>query len=136
MRHSQIIDRAMLDEISAQASASDRLRQNYNFHESLEDTSQRMLNAMEPGTEMPIHRHDVDETYVVLRGSLKALEFNDKGEVISEDVLNPIEGSYGIHIPAGTWHSLVVLDSGTVIFEARRGPYKPRQSKDIMNKKL
>lgn len=121
-----LIDNTLLDSITLQAKESPRLRMNYNLHESLDSRAQRLFNALEPGTMLPAHRHpDTAETYVLLRGKLKVLFYNDKKEVTDEYSLDPLEGNYGVHIPKGQWHTLEVLESGTVIFEVKDGPYTP-----------
>lgn len=98
----KIIGTALLDEVSVQAMASERLRMNYNFHESLEDKCHRMLNAVEPGTQVPIHRHPTkDESFVVLRGKVKVSTYNDDGSVIESVVLCQEEGRYGVDIKKG-----------------------------------
>jgi len=128
-----LIDDHLLDEVTARAMASERLRMNYNLHDSLEAKAQRLLNALEPGTALPIHRHQhTAETYIVLRGAIKVFFYNDERMVTNEFMINPLEGRYGIHIPAGQWHTLEVLDSGTVIFEVKDGPYAPLQPEDII----
>lgn len=99
---------------------------NYNFHEKPEAGAQRLLNALEPGTELPIHRHlHTAETYLVIRGKLRVLFYNDRKEMTESAELTPSANCYGIHIPAGQWHTLEVLESGTVIFEVKDGPYTP-----------
>ena len=104
-----------------------------NLHDSLDAKAQRLLNALEPGTELPIHRHQhTAETYIVLRGAIKVFFYNDERMVTNEFMINPLEGRYGIHIPAGQWHTLEVLESGTVIFEVKDGPYAPLQPEDII----
>lgn len=122
----EIIDQILLDKVSKEAQASTRLRMNYNFHTSLEAGAQRLLNALEPGTELPIHRHvHTGETYLLLRGKIRVMFYNDHKEMTDSVLLNPLEGKYGIHIPAGQWHTLEVLESGSVIFEVKDGPYTP-----------
>lgn len=129
----KIIDKCLLDSVSSDAKESRRLRMNYNFHDSLDAPCQRLLNALEPGTVVPIHRHKhTSETYILLRGKLKMMFYNDKKEVIDESILSIEVGNYGIHIPAGVWHSMDVLASGTVIFETKDGPYMPVQECDIL----
>lgn len=123
----EIIDSNLLEKVSEQAIMSPRLRMNYNFHKNLEDKCQRLLNALEPGTVMPIHHHKVDEMWIVLRGSLKLTIHNDSGEVIESHILSLVNGQYGVNIPANTWHSLECLESGTVIFEVKEGPYIPHE---------
>lgn len=128
-----LIDDHLLDEVTARAMASDRLRMNYNLHDSLDAKAQRLLNALEPGTELPIHKHPhAAETYIVLRGTIKVLFYNDDRMVANEFMINPLEGRYGIHIPAGQWHTLEVLESGTVIFEVKDGPYAPLGEEDVL----
>ena len=128
-----LIDDNLLNKVTEQAKTSDRLRMNYNLHDSLDAKAQRLLNALEPGTELPIHRHPhTAETYIVLRGAIKVFFYNDDRMVANEFMINPLEGRYGIHIPAGQWHTLEVLESGTVIFEVKDGPYVPLQPEDII----
>lgn len=82
MKHIDIIDNQLLKELNEQAKASPRLRMNYNFHNSLDEKCHRMLNAVEPGTEIPIHRHPTkDETFVILKGKVKVTTYNNKGEL-------------------------------------------------------
>jgi cupin fold WbuC family metalloprotein len=128
-----LIDENLLDKVTVQAKASDRLRMNYNLHDSLEAKAQRLLNALEPGTVLPVHRHrHTAETYIVLRGCIKVLFYNDDGVLTGEFLVHPDEKVYGVHIPAGQWHTLEVLESGTVIFEVKDGPYAPLQPEDIL----
>ena len=128
------IDTELLDETSKRAKESERLRMNYNFHESLDAPAQRLLNALEPGTILPIHRHQhTAETYVLLRGKIKVLFYNDKKEIIEERVLNPLEGVYGVNIPKNTWHTLEVLEKESVLFEVKDGPYTPLQETDTLS---
>ena len=128
-----LIEEKLLDSVTSRAKTSDRLRMNYNLHDSLDAKAQRLLNALEPGTELPIHRHQhTAETYIVLRGAIKVLFYNDERMLTNEFMINPLEGRYGIHIPAGQWHTLEVLESGTVIFEVKDGPYAPLQPEDII----
>jgi cupin fold WbuC family metalloprotein len=116
----KLISEELLDGVTHDAQENSRLRMNYNFHESLDAPIHRLLNAMEPGTYLPPHRHvDKEETYIVLRGSLIAFFYDDMGNVTEKVNLNPSAGMYGVEIPSGTWHSIVVLESGTVIFEIK-----------------
>ena len=121
-----VIDKNLLDEVSAQAKSSPRLRMNFNFHQSLEDKCHRMLNAVEPGTEIPIHRHpDKDESFVILRGKVRSTTYNNDGSVIDSVVLSQEDGIYGVDIPKNVWHNLESLEPGSVIFECKSGPYVP-----------
>lgn len=124
----KIIDQELLNSVSEQAKESPRLRMNHNFHESMDASIHRMLNALEPNSYLPPHRHknpDKEEVYLVLRGSLLAILFDEEGNVIKKLNLNPAKGNYGIEIPAGVWHSIVVLESNTVIYEIKQGPFSP-----------
>ena len=128
-----LINKKLLDEVTERVKASERLRMNYNLHDSLEAKAQRLLNALEPGTLLPVHRHrHTAETYIVLRGAIKVLFYNDERVLTEEFMVKPLEGNYGTHIPAGQWHTLEVLESGTVIFEVKDGPYTPLKPEDIM----
>lgn len=130
----ELIDKILLDKVSIEAKQNPRLRKNYNFHNSLDDKSQRLLNALQPETELPIHRHPhTAETYLLLRGKIRVLFYNDKGNLVETTVLDPLNGLYGINIPAGQWHTINVLEPNTVIFETKDGPYIPLQEEDILN---
>jgi len=127
------ISTSFLDTVTAQAQASPRLRMNYNFHDGPESPSQRLLNGLEPGTVLPVHRHrHTQETYVLLRGRLKVKTFDDDGKQQEELELNPLKGAYGVNIPKGTWHTIEVLESGTVIFEVKDGPYALLGEEDML----
>ena len=127
-----IIDNQLLDQVSNQAKESERLRMNFNFHEALDAKAQRLLNALEVGTALPIHRHQhTAETYILLRGHINVMFYNDKGEEISRYELQSGIGNYGVHIPKGQWHTIEVLES-SVIFEVKDGPYMPLGVKDVL----
>ena len=129
----KIINKELLDEITRQAKESPRLRMNYNLHDNLDAKAQKLLNALEPGTILPIHRHpNTTETYLLLRGELNVILYNDKKEVLETMHLDTANGNYGLDIPAGQWHSIEVLESGTVILEVKDGPYIPFQPEDIL----
>lgn len=128
-----LINGQLLDEVTAKAKISERLRMNHNLHDSLDAKAQRLLNALEPGTVLPVHRHrHTAETYIVLRGSIRVLLYNDEKELTGEFTIAPKQNKYGIHIPAGQWHTLEVMESGTVIFEVKDGPYTPLDKEDIL----
>ena len=137
------IDNTLLDELTAQAQASPRLRMNMDLRNSAADTSQRMLNAIEPGSVVPIHRHrKTSETVVVLRGRVVEEYYDDAGVLVESFVLgdchvadaprNDVPMVYALNIPAGQWHTLRALESGTVILEMKDGAYEPIGAEDVM----
>ena len=127
------ITQALLDSLTVQAKASPRLRMNFNFHRSLDEKCHRMLNAVEPGTVVPIHRHPTkDETFVILRGKVRVTTHNDDGSIIEDVVLSQESGNYGVDIPKNVWHKLESLESGSVIFECKEGPFEPIGPEDIL----
>lgn len=129
----KIIDEHLLNIISEKATENNRLRKNFNLHESLDESVQRLLNALEPGTVLPVHRHKTtDETYIVLRGKLNVKIYNDQAELINVLVLDPLDGKYGVSISANEWHTIEVIEKGTVIFEVKTGPYQPLDEDDIL----
>ena len=128
-----IISQALMDELTAQAKVSPRLRMNKDLRNSSEDRSQRMLNAIEPGSEVQIHRHiKSSETVVCLRGHLRELFYNEKGEVTETIDLAPGSDCVALNIPIGQWHTVEVLESGTVIMEIKDGAYEPTGPEDIL----
>ena len=116
----------MLDELTAQAKANPRLRQAYDLRTTPDDNSQRMLNALEPGTIMPIHCHrNTSESMVMVRGKLIERFYDDNG-TLSESVILDAEGDIrAVQIERGRWHNLESLQSGTIIFEAKDGAWEP-----------
>ena len=129
-----IITQALLDSLTAQAKASPRLRMNLDLRNSADDKSQRMLNAIEPGSPMPIHRHQkTSETVVCLRGRL-VWEFYDELERICTDSieLSPNGQIVALNVPAGQWHTVKALESGSVILECKEGAYEPLQDCDVL----
>ena len=146
------IDKQLLDNLTAQAKASPRLRMNMDLRNSAEDSSQRMLNAIEPGSEVPIHRHQkTSETVVVLRGCVVEEYYDGAGVLVESFVLgdchvadaprndvldfspcNDVPVACALNIPAGQWHTLRALESGTVILEMKDGAYEPIGEGNIM----
>ena len=111
--------------VYAQAQASERLRMDYNLHESLDAKTQRLLNALEPGTFLPIHRHrHTAKTYILLRGRIDVVFYGETGAEIERHRLDLAVGNYGVHIPVGQWHTIEVCKP-SVIFEVKDGPYTP-----------
>ena len=137
-----IIDQKFLDSLSAHAKANPRLRQSYDLRTTPDDNSQRMLNALEPGTELPIHRHRYSsETMVVIRGSVTELFYNDEGTLTDAITVAPIHNPSNpsnpqsvpmIQIEKGQWHSLKCNEPDTIIFEAKNRAYEPLTEEDIL----
>lgn len=128
-----VINKQLLDAITLEATQSPRLRMNKDMRNSDADSSQRMLNAIEPGTELPIHRHcNSSETVIMLRGKAEQLFYDEKGQITERILLEPNSENVGINIPIGAWHRIVSLEPGTVIFEAKDGAYEPLKQEDIL----
>ena len=128
-----------MDSLSQQAKANPRLRQSYDLRTTPDDNSQRMLNALEPGTELPIHRHrHSSETMVVIRGSVTELFYNDEGTLTDAITVAPIDNPSNpqsvsmIKIEKGQWHSLKCNEPDTIIFEAKDRAYEPLTEEDIL----
>ena len=136
------INKELLENLLAEAKENPRLRQNFDLRTSFADTSQRMLNALQPQTEVPIHRHEkTSETVICLVGKLEEIVYEEVNEYVHEatsccddvirqksfkevsrQILSPAEGKFGIQIPAGVWHTINVIEP-SVIFEAKDGAY-------------
>lgn len=128
MKQFEIIGRNLLDDVSRSASESPRRRKNYNFHVSEQDTSNRLLNAMEPDSYVPPHCHgeaSKDETIVAVRGKFGVVFFDGAGAVTGQTVIEPRGENIGVNISHGVFHTLVALTPGSVFFESKAGPYKP-----------
>ena len=127
------IDKELLDDLTGCAKASPRLRMNCDLRNSAEDSSQRMLNAIEPGTVLPIHRHrESTETVVMLRGKGRWNYFDDNGN-LTESFLLSADGDFrGLSVPQGQWHNAESLETGTVILECKDGAWQPLGEEDIM----
>ena len=143
------ITQALLDKLTEEAKASPRLRMNLDLRNSADDQSQRMLNAIEPGSPLPIHRHrHTSETVVCLRGRLvweyyqelrdEGLELRDSSkssrvQKVQEIELSPNGQVVALNIPAGQWHTVRALESGSVILEMKEGAYEPLQDCDVLS---
>lgn len=129
-----VIDKELLDELTRQAKQSPRLRQAYDLRNCIADKSQRMLNALEPGTVLPIHRHrKTSEVTSVIRGRVRQNMYDDKGNLM-ETFIASADGFLNFYVtPMGMWHNTECLESGTVIFEAKDGAYAPLNAEDIMS---
>lgn len=126
-----VITKEILDNLSEQAKESPRLRMAMDLRNSPEDGSQRMLNALEPGTVMPIHRHLAsNETCVCIRGHFEEYFYDEKGNITETIDMEP--GGTVLNIEKGQWHSLKCLESGTILLEAKDGGYRPLTSDEVM----
>ena len=128
------ITQALLDQLTEQAKASPRLRMNYDLRNTEVDQSQRMLNAIEPGSNIPIHRHkDTSETVICLRGRIVEEFYDDLERTCTEAIeLSPNGSVVALNIPAGQWHTIRATESGSVIIEMKNGAYKPLGDEDIL----
>ena len=130
-RNFQIIDKSILDDLTARAQASPRLRMNLDLRNSPSDQSQRMLNAIEPGTVLPIHRHrKSSETVVCIRGHFEEYFYDSEGRLT--EVIDMYPGGPVINIPVGQWHNLKSLESGTVLLECKDGAFEAMGEEDVM----
>ena len=126
-----IINDRVLNELSSKAKLSPRLRQNLDLRNSDKDSSQRMLNALEPGTVLPIHRHkSSSETCVCVRGHFEEYIYDENGNLT--ETVDMFPGGPILNIEAGQWHSLKCLESGTILLEAKDGAYRPLEEDEIM----
>lgn len=129
------IDKQLLDSITEQAKASPRLRMNYDLRDSVDDKSQKMLNALEPGTVLPIHRHRTfSEVVAVLRGHCIQYLYDENGNLVDSVDMRAGSDCPGMVVEIGQWHRIESLESGTVILECKEGPWKQLEADDIMTK--
>jgi cupin fold WbuC family metalloprotein len=130
----KIVSPKLLDEISQKAVSSPRKRINLNFHDDLADPINRMLNAFEPGTYVQPHKHenpDKREVFIVLRGNLVVVFFDDFGNLTECILLNRERGNLVVEIPVGAWHTIISLEPGSVVYEVKDGPYLPMNDKNF-----
>ena len=128
-----ILDKKLMEDLSQQAKESPRLRQAFDLRTTPNDSSQRILNAVEPGTILPIHRHrGSTETIIVLRGKVVQHYYNDAGEKTASYELAPNSAQVGMSVPVGQWHALESLEEGSIIFECKDGAYQPLSAEDIL----
>ncbi len=127
------IDTPLLDTLSGKAKTAPRRRTNHNFHQSAADPLNRMLNAMEPGTYVQPHKHenpDKREAFLLLRGKMLVVSFDEAGRITDHVVLDPQAGNFGLEVPPRTYHTLICLEAGSVLYELKDGPY------DVTNDKI
>lgn len=128
-----IINEELLDKVTAEAEESPRLRMNFNLHDSLDAKAQRLVNVLLPGTPLPIHRHrHTAETYVLLRGRMFVVFYDDMGAQVERHLLDPAIGNYGVHIPKGQWHTVEVIEPSAIL-EVKDGPYVPLTPQDMLD---
>ncbi|WP_026474801.1 WbuC family cupin fold metalloprotein [Alkaliflexus imshenetskii] len=130
----KLIEQKTIDMVVEEARVSSRKRKNFNYHVHLSDPINRMLNALEPGTYVQPHKHedpDKREVFVILTGRMGVFIFDDHGNVIETAVLDRDAGVYGIEILPGTWHAVVSLAPGSVVYEVKDGPYEPLSDKNF-----
>lgn len=128
-----IINNGLLDKVTAEAEASPRMRMNFNLHESLDAKAQRLINVLLPGTILPIHRHrHTAETYVLLRGKMFVVFYDEMGGQIARYLLDPTIGNYGVQIPKGQWHTVEVVEPSAIL-EVKDGPYTPLAPEDTLD---
>ena len=126
-----VIKKEILDELTEKAKVSERMRCNLDLRNTPEDNSQRMLNAIEPGTVMPIHRHkDTSETCICIRGHFEEYFYDERGNLT--DTIDMVPGGVVLNIEKDQWHSLRCLESGTVLLEAKDGPYHPLEEDEVL----
>jgi len=126
------IQNSFLSKLTEQAKRSERKRKNHNYHTAFEDPVNRMLNALEPGSYVQPHKHENPakrEVFIILKGKLAVVFFNDQGKIIDYIILNNKQGNYGVEIPPEIWHTLISLESGTVVYEVKDGPYRQEDDK-------
>ena len=130
-----IITKEILDELTSHAKTSPRLRMNFDLRNSPYDCSQRMLNAIEPGTMMPIHRHhESSETVVIIRGCIRWIFYDENGNETERVTLDANGEPRMLNVERNRWHSLESLESGSVLYESKDGPYHPLEEDEIMVK--
>ena len=133
MEEMKVIDNGLLDKVGGQAKVSPRLRMNYDLRTSPDVQSQRMLNALEPGTVLPIHRHkDSSETVVCIRGHFEEYLYDENGNLT--DTIDMVPGGVVLVIPTGQWHSLKCFESGTVLLEAKDGAFRPLSDDEVFKR--
>ena len=128
----KLIDEQLLNGLAEDAKKSPRLRMNHNFHQSLQDKCHRFLNALEPGTFIPVHHHpDKAETFVVLKGKVRVSTYNDDGELLESYILSHEDGRYGVDIPESVWHGFECIEPA-VLLECKAGPFVEHEVDGIL----
>lgn len=128
------INTELLDGVSSKAKTAPRKRMNYNFHKEMSDPLHRMINALEPGTYVRPHKHenpDKMESFVVLRGKVLVITFNEDGDIVHRSILDPNIGKYGVEIAPRIFHTIISLEPGSAVYEVKNGPYTPVDDKNF-----
>ena len=128
------IDEKLLFEVIQEARKRERKRANYNFHPTYDDPINRMLNAFEPGTYVQPHKHenpDKREVFLLMKGKLAMVFFDDAGKITEQVILSHATGNYGVEIPPKVWHTAISLESGTIVYEIKDGPYVQTDDKNF-----
>jgi cupin fold WbuC family metalloprotein len=128
------IDSTFISGMITEAKNSARKRKNHNFHKVPEDTLQRMLHAMEPDTYIQPHKHenpDKREAFIILKGTVAVVQFDEEGNVQDHIIMNHGTGNFGVDIQPGTWHTLICLETESVVYEVKDGPYNPSDDKQF-----
>jgi cupin fold WbuC family metalloprotein len=128
------ITRNKINEVCAESKLVNRKRKNFNYHDDLSDSLQRLLNAMQPGTYIQPHKHenpDKREAFIILTGKVLVVTFDDEGKILDHILLSQENGNYGVEIPERTWHSLIILEEDSVVYEVKDGPYSPISDKNF-----
>ena len=123
-----------ITDLITKVKTSERQRGNYNFHKQASDTLQRMLNVMEPGTYVQPHKHenpDKREAFIILKGKVAVVEFSDDGKITDHIILDHNKGNYGVEIAPRKWHTLICMETETVLYEVKDGPYNPEDDKQF-----
>lgn len=126
------IDQPMIEKLTDEARSSDRKRKNLNFHTVASDPMHRMLHAMEPETYVQPHKHenpDKREAFIILKGKVAVVQYTDAGEVDDFMLLDLRTGNHGVEIAPRTWHNLIALETGSVVYEVKDGPWDPADDK-------
>ena len=128
------IDSNIIENVVSKARTSPRKRLHHNFHKEFSDPIQRFLNAWEPGSYLRPHRHlnpPKREVFLVLQGRFAVATFDDEGNILEKFILDPAKGNYAVEVAAGEWHTVIPLESGSVAYELKDGPYDPIDDKDF-----
>jgi len=128
------INDGLLDGVVKKAKSSARKRMNHNFHRESTDTLQRLLNCIEPGSYVRPHKHDTPdkrEVFIALKGKFVVVEFDNLGNITDKTIINSKTGIYGVEIAQKTWHTIISLESGSVVYEFKDGPYEPIEDKNF-----